>query len=251
MSQEPQSVQHAPDERLFHQPESNHLGDCPICCIPLPYDVTRCAMQLCCSKVICKGCFIANLVTEKRQKLKPKCPFCREPLKSKAKMYKNTMKRIQANDPVATFQFAADCQKAGDNTKAVEFYTKAAELGDAEAHLRLAGMYHSGQGVETSVEKEMIHLEAAALLGHPIARHTLGSHEMMKGNIERGMKHYIIASNLGNKMSMTSVMDGYKRGYVTKEELADTLRTHKVAYDAMNTPKRLETEAILGSRGLN
>mmetsp|Transcript_11289 Transcript_11289/g.18665 ORF Transcript_11289/g.18665 Transcript_11289/m.18665 type:complete len:264 (-) Transcript_11289:60-851(-) len=239
------------DERLFQQPNSNHLGDCPICCAPLPYDVTRCSMQLCCSKVICKSCFLQNLVTERRQKLTPKCPFCRETLKSKAKLYKNTMTRIKANDPIATFQFAADCHRAGDLAKALEYYAKAAELGDAEAHLRLAGMFHNGQGVQPSVEKEMSHLEAAALCGHPIARHTLGSHEMMKGNIERGMKHYIIASNQGNKMSMTSVMDGFRQGYVTKEELAATLRTHKNAYDAMNTPERVKTEASLEMLGLN
>ena len=26
------------DEMLFRQPESTHLGDCPICCLPLPID---------------------------------------------------------------------------------------------------------------------------------------------------------------------------------------------------------------------
>ena len=183
--------------------------------------------------------------------MKPKCPFCRETLKSKAKVYKNTMKRIKAGDPVATFQFAADCKKAGDYSKAFEYYTKATELGDIEAHLRLAGMYHNEEGVTFSVEKEIYHLEAAALGGHPIARHTLGSHEMVKGNFERGMKHYIIASKLGNKMSMESAMDGFQRGFVTKEELSATLRTHQAAYDAMNTPERVKIEASLEKLGLN
>ena len=27
------------DEILFKQPESSHLGDCPICCLPLPIDI--------------------------------------------------------------------------------------------------------------------------------------------------------------------------------------------------------------------
>ena len=27
------------DELLFKQPESNHLGDCPICCLPLAIDI--------------------------------------------------------------------------------------------------------------------------------------------------------------------------------------------------------------------
>ncbi|KAK1734131.1 hypothetical protein QTG54_015134 [Skeletonema marinoi] len=29
------------DELLFKQPESTHLGDCPICMIPLPLDPLR------------------------------------------------------------------------------------------------------------------------------------------------------------------------------------------------------------------
>eukprot|EP00985_Skeletonema_marinoi_P009725 scaffold4525_cov75-Skeletonema_marinoi.AAC.3 len=50
------------DEILFRQPESTHVGDCPICCLPLPIEIVCCKskLQTCCSKVICKGCFYAN-----------------------------------------------------------------------------------------------------------------------------------------------------------------------------------------------
>jgi hypothetical protein len=242
------------DELLFKQPEGNHLGDCPICCVLLPNDVNKCALQLCCSKVICKGCFIANLLTERKQKLKPKCPFCREPLKkSQAKIYKNTMKRIAANDPVATFQFAIDCNKAGDHTKAFEYFTKAAALGDAEAHLRLAEMYHNGAGVEKNEKKEIYHLEEATIGGHPRARHNLGAHEGIKCNFERSIKHFVIAANQGHEGSMKALMGegGFPRDFITKEELAATLRTHKAAVKAMNTPERVKTEASLGMLGLN
>ena len=27
------------DELLFKQPESSHMGDCPICCVPLPLNM--------------------------------------------------------------------------------------------------------------------------------------------------------------------------------------------------------------------
>ena len=27
------------DEILFRQPESTHVGDCPICCLPLPIEI--------------------------------------------------------------------------------------------------------------------------------------------------------------------------------------------------------------------
>ena len=32
------------DEILFKQPECSYLGDCPICCLPLPIDMTKSSM---------------------------------------------------------------------------------------------------------------------------------------------------------------------------------------------------------------
>ena len=245
--------QHLDDEILFQQPEGNHLGDCPICAILLPYDVHKCALQLCCSKVICKGCFIANFLSEKKQKLKPKCPFCREPVsKSVAKTYKNTLKRIKANDPVATFQFAVDRNKEGDYQKAFEYWTKAAELGDAESHFRLAGMYHQGLVVEKDEAKGIHHWEVAAVAGHPIARYNLGCQEGMNCNFERMVRHLIIAANQGHDGAMKALMDAYhQRGCVSKEELSATLRTHQGVLSEINTPPRVAAENSLNRLGLN
>eukprot|EP00984_Skeletonema_dohrnii_P027298 scaffold16833_cov80-Skeletonema_dohrnii-CCMP3373.AAC.2 len=36
------------DEILFKQPESSHMGDCPICCLPLPLDGKSYTMMACC-----------------------------------------------------------------------------------------------------------------------------------------------------------------------------------------------------------
>eukprot|EP00985_Skeletonema_marinoi_P029740 scaffold28937_cov149-Skeletonema_marinoi.AAC.1 len=66
------------DELLFKQPESTDLGDCPICCLPLPLDLSKSALTACCSKVICNGCDRANQVREIQGKLERKCPFCRK-----------------------------------------------------------------------------------------------------------------------------------------------------------------------------
>ena len=48
------------DELLFKQPESTHLGDCPICSLPLSVDPMKSIIYTCCSKLICKGCDHAN-----------------------------------------------------------------------------------------------------------------------------------------------------------------------------------------------
>ena len=59
------------DELLFKQPEYSHLGDCPICCLPLPLDAMKSGMHLCCSQVICNGCNYANQMRELKERLRP------------------------------------------------------------------------------------------------------------------------------------------------------------------------------------
>ena len=82
------------------------------------------------------------------------------------------------------------------------YLTKAAELGNAEAHYRLGMMYLDNDGVEKDEEKMVYHWEMAAIGGHPLARHNLGCHEAKNGIIERAAKHFTIAAKLGFEMSM-------------------------------------------------
>src|SRR6056300_1603248 len=44
------------DDRLFTQPDETYLGECPICCIPLPLDASKYGLYSCCCKLICIGC---------------------------------------------------------------------------------------------------------------------------------------------------------------------------------------------------
>ena len=145
------------------------------------------------------------------------------------------MKRIEANDPVAIFQEGAVQHNKGDYNKAFAFFAKAAELGDVEAHYRLAGMYHGGRGVETDMGKEIQHLEEAAIGGHPDARYHLGCNEMRNGNIERAVKHWTISATQGDNDSIKKLFDMFKEGFMTKDDLAGALRAHQAAVDAMNS----------------
>jgi TPR repeat protein len=131
----------------------------------------------------------------------------------------------------------------GDYDTAVEYWTKAAELGDAHSHYRLGCMYDEGKGVEKDEEKKVYHMEKAAIGGHSIARYNLGHYEARDGNAGRSVKHFIIAANLGFEVSMKALCGDYKDGYITKEDLEATLRTHKAAMDAMKSPEREAAEA--------
>ena len=67
------------DNELFEQPEHSHLGECPLCCLPLPLDPRKSTMMPCCSKTICNGCNYANMTREAEAGMKQhKCAFCRD-----------------------------------------------------------------------------------------------------------------------------------------------------------------------------
>ena len=80
------------NELLFKQPESSHLGDCPICCLPL---LPGCVFMTCCSKHVCVGCIYANQEREIERRLEQKCPFCRKTAPdTNEEHYERLMKRI-------------------------------------------------------------------------------------------------------------------------------------------------------------
>eukprot|EP00985_Skeletonema_marinoi_P032270 scaffold39086_cov169-Skeletonema_marinoi.AAC.1 len=236
------------DELLFKQPESSHLGDCPICCLPLPLDLSKSIMMSCCSKVVCEGCDHANKIREIEGKLKFKCPFCRTPITSNDEADKQRMKRIEANDPIAMRQEGKDLYKKGDYQRAFEYYTRAAELGDMDAHYELADLYHYGHGVEEDRGQKIHHLEEAAIGGHPGARFNLGWNEWNNGNTEKAVQHWIITANQGSDESIKLLMEYFKEGIVDKDELAATLRAHQAAADATKSPQREAAEEYYRNR---
>jgi hypothetical protein len=196
------------DELLFKQPESSNFGDCPICCLPLPLDPKKSGFMGCCSKEICQGCSYANMMRQRGllTPQEPSCAFCREPLpKTDEEVEARRMKRVETNDPVAMTQMGAMRYVEGDYKSTFEYYTKAAELGDADAHYGLSVMYRLGQGVEKDEKKHSYYLEEAAICGHVDARHNLGCLEERNGRMERAVKHFIIAANMGYEGSMKEV----------------------------------------------
>jgi len=232
------------DELLFKQPESTHRGDCPICFIPLSLDLSQSTMMTCCSKMVCNGCGHANQVREIEDARVPSCPFCRELLPTtKEESDKRRMKRMEANDPVAMCREGREQHRKGDYSSAFEHFTRAAELGDAVAHHQISIMYHYGHGVEKDKGKKMYHMEQAAIGGHPLARCNLAYHEGINGRHERGVGHWIIAAELGCDHSIKALVEKFKEGFVSKEELAAALRAHQAAVDATKSPQREAAEA--------
>ncbi len=226
------------DRKLFTQPDETHLGECPICFLPLPLHRSKSFFRTCCSETICIGCFYANVKANKHDQVEAlRCPFCREPANDKEND-KRVKKRIKANDPAALRQMGEKCLHGGDDDGAYKYYTKAAEFDDIEAHFQLGCIYGEGEVVEADREKSVYHFEKAAIGGHHIARYNLAVIEGENGNFERSAKHHIIAAKLGYEDSMKLLWTHFKLGNITKEDLNATLRTNKAAIDATKSAQR-------------
>jgi tetratricopeptide (TPR) repeat protein len=233
------------EKDLFEQPDESHLGECPLCCLPMPLDQTKSRFMSCCSKSICNGCHYANQKREYKAGLMRRCAFCREPLpKSGEEIHqKRVMKRVKKNDPVALCQMGNKHYHEGDHETAFEYFKKAAELGDTRAHYNLSIMYHEGRGVENDMEKYTKHSEEAAIGGHVDARYDLGIIEKLNGRFERAKKHFIIAANLGDHDSLKGLMKLYANGLASKEDYAGALRAFQAAVAATKSVEREEADA--------
>ncbi len=238
------------DKELFTQPDGSHLGECPICFLPMPLDPQKTTMCSCCSKTICNGCIYADRKNNN-------CPFCRESMSADEESNRRFMERVKANDPAALSQMGGEVYHDGDYDGAFEYFAKSAELGDIHAHYQLGIMYDKGKGVDKDRKRAVHHWEKAAIGGHPIARYDVAVIEEEKGHAQRAVKHYVIAANLGDEESMKTLWDMFKldRGYITKEDLEAVLRSHQAAVDEMKSPQRKAADRAVqkkkknGSRG--
>jgi TPR repeat protein len=158
------------------------------------------------------------------------------------------MKRIKQNDPAAMCQMGEMRRNEGDYESALEYLTKAAELGDTRAHYGLLCLYWKGEGVGKDMKKAIYHTEEAAIGGHPVARHNLGCEEKSNGRFERAKKHFIIAANLGMHESLQQLRKLYAKGHASKEDYADALRAYQAAVVAAKSKEREEGEEARKAR---
>ncbi len=234
------------DEILFKEPESSCYGDCPICCLPMPIDPENNTLMSCCSKRICAGCNNANQKREIEGRLQQKCPFCRKTLpKTEEEINGRWMKRIEANDPSALCHMGTVRCYEGDYNSAFEYWTRAAALGDLEAHFQLSIMYGNGLGVEKDEKIQLHHLTVAAIGGHPNARYNLGCIEGENDRVDRAAKHWIIAAKLGQDHALGNVKSLYKAGLVSKDDFVAALHGYQAAVEAMKSSQREEAYKFL------
>jgi hypothetical protein len=229
------------DEKLFKQPPPNE--DCPICYLRLPIDGVESFYQPCCGKMPCLGCVYANTVAAADTE-KFKCVFCRtEASSSDEVLIERIEKRVEANDALAMSSLGGLYQRGmmglrQDNAKALELYHKSAKLGHNIAHFNLSVCYQTGSIVEIDTRKATNHRQLAAMAGDVHARYNLGCDEINAGNMDRAYKHWMISANDGYELAMNEIQEGYKSGFVTKDDYEKTTRAYGNSIDEMKSDER-------------
>ena len=80
--------------------------------------------------------------------------------------------------------------------------------------------------------------ELAAMNGDVYARHNLACLERNAGNEHRAYKHIILSARAGFKDSLDAVKEGFMKGFITKDEYANTLRAYQQRHDEMKSDDR-------------
>ena len=237
------------EEALFKQPPPKE--DCPICMIRSPSLNTGSNYMSCCGKVICCGCSYAPVYDNQGNEVVKKiCPFCRTPpASSDGETIKRFEKRIELNDPYAIYsmgcKYAEGLYGLPQNyAKSLELYHQAGELGNAEAYYNIGYAYRNGRGVEVDEKKSTHYLELAAMQGHTIARHNLGCIEGQAGNVDRALKHLMIAVKDGSATSLKNIKYVYANGHATKDDYAKALRLYQAYLDEIKSDQRDEAAAF-------
>lgn len=159
---------------------------------------------------------------------------------------KRIKKRMDVNDSEAYLQIGLNYYHGSlpgltqDRNKAWELWKRGSELGSIEAHYNIALTTARGEFTERGYPEKALHyMSVAAVGGHEMARHALGlKEETSKGNMERAMRHFMIAASAGEDRSLKKVGEGYKHGYVTKDEYANTLRAYQESVYQMKSKER-------------
>lgn len=223
--------------------------ECQICMLPLPLNKDEILFMPCCGKQICLGCMwqsnkadIAKGVPLKKQK----CAFCRQLLPTNSiKAIKKLMKK--KNNPHAYMEMAGYYNRGEQvlqsDTKCLEMFICAAELGNADAIGWIGQHYQRGNVVEQEHQKALAFWEIASKKGD-IASHDILARVYENVNENKSIKHFKVAASAGDQVSMDNLMKLYKDKSLSKEELTQTLRAFQASTNEMKSKDRDEARVL-------
>jgi TPR repeat protein len=97
------------------------------------------------------------------------------------------------------------------------------------------GVYYHDIG---DSKKEKFHYEAAAMAGNEVARFNLGCTEKQSGNLERAVKHCMIAASSGHHTSMHNLRTLLQQGLISRDTMDLTLTAYNKSCAEMRSEAR-------------
>ena len=114
------------------------------------------------------------------------------------------------------------------------FYARSADLGFSTAHGHLGVIYDEGG----DMKKMRYHYEAAAVAGNEVARFDLGCMEFNDGNMERAIKHWIVAASAGHYQVMRHLNLCVEKVHVSRKSIDSTLAAYNYSCAEMRSKAR-------------
>ena len=84
----------------------------------------------------------------------------------------------------------------------------------------------------------MFHYEVAAMVGHVVARHSLGNLELKSGTNEQTVKHWMIVASAGDYMAMRNLLVALRKGMVSRESIDSILTAYNKSCAKMRSEAR-------------
>ena len=152
-------------------------------------------------------------------------------------------RRMQANDVIAIYGMGCYYREGTrgfpqDMDKALEMWHRAGQLGYAEAYCSIGTAYCKGVGVEVDLKKANHYYELGAIGGDVYARSNLGIFERDEGNMDRALKHYMIAVRGGHNESLNMIKELYGYGHATKDDYMKALKLYQVYLGEIKSDQR-------------
>ena len=124
-------------------------------------------------------------------------------------MNEQIKKRVELGDVEAIFGLGCfyshgDDGLTQDHAKALELWHRAGEFGHAHAYFNIGLAYNDGNGVERNEKKAKHYWKLAAMGGEVMSRNNIAVLEWTAGNLDRALKHFLLAAGGGYKTSLTA-----------------------------------------------
>jgi len=197
--------------------------------------------------MICSGCIHAPLYDNQGNVIdNRKCPFCRMPFPLlREEVLRREKKRVELDDPIAihengVYHNNGEYGHPQDYKKALELYHRSAKLGYAHSYASIGYLYDRGRGVERDRKKALYYYELGAMGGNAVARYNLGIEEKNTGNMDRALRHFMIAVNHGYVHALKKIRELYSNGHATKEDYTKALQAYQEYLSEVKSPQRDE-----------